>query len=66
MSRYRYRRRSGAEKIEILLAVLIALVINLAFAFMCVGLPMVVFHAPTWAWVGLTFAAVYASIDGKS
>jgi pyruvate/2-oxoglutarate dehydrogenase complex dihydrolipoamide dehydrogenase (E3) component len=48
------------------LAVLIALVINLAFAFMCVGLPMVVFHAPTWAWVGLTFAAVYASIDRKS
>jgi hypothetical protein len=66
MSRYRYRRLTGAEKVAIVFAVIAAVTINLAAAFLCIALPMILLHAPSWAWVGIILAAVYVTADGKS
>lgn len=63
MSRYR-TRMTGAEKFVLVFAVFFALAFNMVFALCFVGLPMILFHAPTWAWVGAVLVAVYASVDG--
>lgn len=53
-----YKRPSVAF---ITFAVLIAVAVNLGFAFLFIGLPMILFNAPTWAWVGAILLATYAT-----
>lgn len=67
MTRYRARVRfTTAEKIGLAIALALAVMVNFLFAFTVIGLPMILLNAPTWAWVGCTAVAVYASIDAGS
>ena len=64
------RKRDSLATLTTLLVVLAVIIVVAAFhaamAFLAIGLPMIIWNAPTWAWVGCMMVGAYASIGRGS
>lgn len=65
MSRYT-RKPSAADYVGALIVILLVMAVSFLFAFLFIGVPMILFQAPTWAWLGCSLLGMYAGTSSRT